>query len=238
MHIAICDDNVADRKQLERLLKRESDKRAAVSGVLYVDSYGHPESLLRNSMQYDVFFIDICNTEDITGVDVVNSLTALGNISPVILCSSKLNYHDFSLPERALFLDKPVKVAELSAVLDKAQQVKDSAAPVIELREEKGTYYVTEPDILYAVEENRHLRVTLKNGKEVLLNTSSQNFFSQVENYLSFFAPSIHSVVNARHIDHFHFHKITMCDGTVFKAHGQILSYARHVFNDIKSGNL
>ena len=28
MHIAICDDNVADRKQLERLLKRESDKRA------------------------------------------------------------------------------------------------------------------------------------------------------------------------------------------------------------------
>lgn len=26
MHIAVCDDNVADRKQLERLLKRESDK--------------------------------------------------------------------------------------------------------------------------------------------------------------------------------------------------------------------
>ena len=27
MHIAICDDNIADRKHLERLLSRESDKR-------------------------------------------------------------------------------------------------------------------------------------------------------------------------------------------------------------------
>ena len=33
MHIAICDDNVADRKQLERLLCRESDKRKADTGV-------------------------------------------------------------------------------------------------------------------------------------------------------------------------------------------------------------
>ena len=28
MHIAICDDNIVDRKQLERLLERESDKSA------------------------------------------------------------------------------------------------------------------------------------------------------------------------------------------------------------------
>ena len=31
MHIAICDDNVADRKHLERLLSRESAKRAGKS---------------------------------------------------------------------------------------------------------------------------------------------------------------------------------------------------------------
>ena len=40
MHIAICDDNVADRKQLERLLSRESDARMAQSGVFYTDSFG------------------------------------------------------------------------------------------------------------------------------------------------------------------------------------------------------
>lgn len=233
MHIAICDDNIADRKQLERLLKRESDKRAAVSGVLYVDSYGHPQNLLKNSMQYDVFFIDICRTEGLTGVDVVNSLTSLGNNSPVIMCSSTCNYHEAPLPERALFLDKPVKVAELSAVLDAAQKIKDSSVPVIELREDKGTYYVTEPDILYGIEENRHLVITLKNGRKVILNTTAPNFFSQVENYSSFFSPNIRTIINGRHIRHIRFFTLTMCDGAQFKCFGRILSYAKQIYADL-----
>ena len=37
MHIAICDDNIADRKQLERLLDRESDRRKGTSGVFFYD---------------------------------------------------------------------------------------------------------------------------------------------------------------------------------------------------------
>ena len=48
MHIAICDDNVADRKQLERLLKRESDKRASSTGIIYADSFGNASALLAN----------------------------------------------------------------------------------------------------------------------------------------------------------------------------------------------
>ncbi|MED9904013.1 MAG: hypothetical protein UFG06_07500 [Lachnospiraceae bacterium] len=236
MHIAICDDNVADRKQLERLLKRESDKRAASTGVLYIDSYGHPESLLKNSMQYDVFFVDICRTDGLTGTDVINSLTAQGNSSPVILCSSLIPYRtqEELLPERVLFLDKPIKAAELSSLLDEAQKIKDSAVPVIELREDKGTLYVTEPDILYAVEEGRHLVVTLKSGQTVMLTATAMNFFSQVENFPVFFAPNLHAVVNGRHIDHIRFHKIIMCNGTVFKAFGQILSYAKHIYADTR----
>ena len=71
MHIAVCDDNVADRKQLERLLKRESDKRAASTGIIYTDSFGNSTALLSNPMQYDAFYIDMCLTEGTTGTDVV-----------------------------------------------------------------------------------------------------------------------------------------------------------------------
>ena len=71
MHIAVCDDNVADRKQLERLLKRESDKRAASTGIIYTDSFGNSTSLLSNPMQYDAFYIDMCLTEGTTGTDVL-----------------------------------------------------------------------------------------------------------------------------------------------------------------------
>lgn len=228
MHIAVCDDNVADRKQLERLLKRESDRRASTSGILYADSYGHPESLLKNPMQYDAFFVDICHTGELTGVDVVNSLTALGSTAPVILCCSRLDYRSFSLPQRVLFLDKPIQAAALSAVLDQAQQLKDSAVPLIELREGSGTFYVTEPDILYGIEKKRHLTLSLADGRKVLLETSARNFFSQVEGYPSFLCPSLHKLINARHIRSIRFHRLSMCDGTVFHAFGRVLSYARH----------
>lgn len=236
MHIAICDDNVADRKQLERLLKRESDKRALHASVLYIDSYGHPDSLLKNPMQYDAFFIDICNTKGCTGIDVVHALTKAGSAAPVILCSSLIPYAEQkdALPERALFLDKPLKVAEISAVLDEAQKIKDSSVPMIELRENKGTHYVTEADILYAIEEGHYLMVTLQSGQKVSLRTSALNFFSQVENYPTFFAPNNHSVVNARHIARIRLHRITMCDGRKFSALGAVLSYAKQQYADTR----
>lgn len=234
MHIAICDDNIADRKQLERLLKRETDKRLAAGCVVYVDSFGHPQNLLQNSMQYDAFFIDICKTENLTGVDVVNSLTALGNTAPVILCSSEIDYHACELPDRALFLDKPIKAAELSLVLDEAQKIKDSAVPLIELREDKGTLYVTEADIMYAVEDARTLYITLTDGRTAQIADTAMNFFFQVEKYPSFFAPGTHSVVNARYISSIHFHKLTMKDGKAFKATGRILAYAKAAAAEFK----
>ena len=61
MHIAICDDNIADRKQTERLLGRESDRRAKTDNVLYIDSFGKQESVLVSPMIYDMFFIDMVN---------------------------------------------------------------------------------------------------------------------------------------------------------------------------------
>lgn len=99
MHIAVCDDNVADRKQLERLLKRESDKRAASTGIIYTDSFGNSTALLSNPMQYDAFYIDMCLTEGTTGTDVVNALTAQGVNAPIILCCSKINYREQTYPE-------------------------------------------------------------------------------------------------------------------------------------------
>lgn len=230
MHIAICDDNVADRKQLERLLKRESEKRAETSGVLYVNSYGHPETLLKNPMQYDVFFLDLCHTENTSCSDIVNSLTALGSMAPIILCCSKTDYRNFSFPERVLFLDKPIKAEELSSVLDNAQKIKDSSIPTIELREDKGTYYVTESDILYAIQDGYYLNIYLSDGRQVRLGTTAQNFFAELEHFPVFFSPNLKSVVNGRYIQKISFHKITMCDSRVFRASGSIMAYARQIY--------
>ena len=62
MHVAICDDNVADRKHLERLLSRESDKRAGTTNILYIDSYGDKDYFLKNQtpLKYNIIFMAMC----------------------------------------------------------------------------------------------------------------------------------------------------------------------------------
>ena len=237
LHAAVCDDNAADRKQLERLLKREADKRLAAGDVLYVDSYGHPDTLLQNPLQYDVFFVDIAHTPGADAVNIVNRLTAAGSSSPVVFCSSSIDYRALPLPSHVLFLDKPIKAAELSQCLDQAGENKKAAVPLIELREESGhTCYVTEPDILYAITQGRGLKVALKDGRTLMLATTAANFFDQVENYPVFFAPSRHSVLNGRYIQSIRLGRITMPDGTAFRAFGYILRYAENIHKQYPQG--
>ena len=83
MHIAICDDNIADRKQTERLLGRESDRRAKTDSVLYIDSFGKQESVLVAPMIYDMFFIDMVNDTPTTASSIVKALLATGVTAPI-----------------------------------------------------------------------------------------------------------------------------------------------------------
>lgn len=232
MHIAICDDNVADRKQLERLLKRESDRRSSTTGILYADSFGNAPALLSNPMQYDVFYIDMCRTDGVCGLDVVNGLLAKGVNAPIVMCCSLVNYRELELPSNVIFLDKPIRTEELSRSIDHALSIKSEAPSLIELREDKDTYYVTEPDIVYAVEEGMYVRVTLTDGRRINVVSTAMNLFSQIEMYASFFAPSQKIIVNGRHIGSLGLRKIVMKDGSVFKTSGKCMQYARYALEE------
>ena len=91
MHIAVCDDNVADRKQTERLLGRESDSRIRTTGNLYIDSYGNVESLKQAPMKYDLFFIDMTESGP-DGAETAALLRQMGVTSPIVLMISKIDY--------------------------------------------------------------------------------------------------------------------------------------------------
>lgn len=233
MHIAICDDNVADRKQMERLLARESDKRISTTGNLYIDSYGNADALLRASLTYDAYYIDMCHTEGMTGTDLVAALTAKGIHSPMFLCCSLINYRtlaDTTSQENISCLDKPIQVPALSESIDQALGFKKQAPVMIELREEEHTIYVTEPEILYGIEDGFHVVVTLTEGRSVRLSTSALNFFSQVEHFPVFMAPTDKVVINCRYIAKLGFHKAVMADGTRFKIHRDCMPYAKQMF--------
>lgn len=234
MHIAICDDNVADRKQLERLLKRESDKRASTSGILYTDSFGNAPALLANPMQYDVFYIDMCQTLGVSGLSVTMELISRGVHAPIVMCCSQTNYRNQDFPEGTLFLEKPIKVEELSKSIDLALSIKEKALPLIELRQDKDTVYVTEPDILYAKEEGRLTIVTLADQRKIALSTTAIQLFTEVESHPTFLLPAAKILINCRHILRFDARKAVMADGSVFKLPKGCFEYAKNAWEGLQ----
>ncbi len=227
MRIAICDDNVADRKQLERLLGRESNRRAATDGILFVDSFGNCQALLDCPQSYDCYFVDICDNPEFSGEMLMQILTQRGIHSPVVFMCSKVDYRTQNLLGQALYLDKAIKVAELTATLDTCLELLSHREHLIELRMEQETLYVREAEILYAIEQKKMLHIHLADNRVVECKISNANFFEEIESFESFLEPGDKLTINARHIREFHGKKITMSDGAVFKLPGKFLSYAQ-----------
>lgn len=232
MHIAICDDNIADRKQLERLLKKESDIRALKSEGFYVDSFGNTDALLRAPMLYDAFFIDMCNG-DITGLDVVQKLTDVGVNAPVILCSSKINYQEHTLPSNILFLDKPIKKDSLSDMIDHAITIKSQAVPHIELREESGEYYYAdEADIMYIIADGAYLKIHLTNGKILSVLSTLSNMYSQLTKYPMIMPVNNKTLINVRHLQALKGRKVHMSDETSYRILREYIKYIKTAITD------
>ena len=232
MHIAVCDDNVADRKQFERLIKRESDRRAAKDGILFADLFGNADSLLANPMQYDVFYIDMCKTPGTSVEQIVKALFEKGVRAPIVLCCSEINYRALSLPGNISYLDKPIRPEELSASVEHVLEVRKNAVPLIELRDEKETYYVTEPDILYAQEHILTIDIHLKDGRIIHTMDSALNLFSQLESFPTFLVPTTRVILNGRYITSLKFHRAVMSDGKTFKISSECMPYARKIFEE------
>ena len=167
MHIAVCDDNFADRHQMERLLGRESDKEGDSARMYYVDAYGSPEVMLSHPKAYDLFFIDMCRTEGLSSASIIQALREKGATAPFVLCCSDVDYRKMNFPEDVLFLDKPIKVDELRAVIAEAKKQKDSLPDQIELRDVLETIYANVSDVICARESGSDTMVRLSDGREL-----------------------------------------------------------------------
>lgn len=221
MHIAICDDNVGDRKQLERLLQRESDKRASCTGVLYVDSYGNISAVMQSPMLYDCFFIDMVSG-DTDGAKLVHLLREAGVTAPIVLCISSIDYKSsFATSKEDLqsiiFLNKPIRKEELSETLDRLILLSSDKEPTIELRGEKCTRYVTENDIIYAKEVSNYVHVYLKDGSTIQTASTIENFYSHLFSYNCYMPISNTCMINLFYLKSVSPTKLVLTDGTVLR---------------------
>ena len=205
MHIAVVADNVADRKQAERLLGRANTALAASIGTLFVDSFGDEESFLHACMRYDLFILDFDN-------DIPHSLEVAQKLkeknAPGLIAVCKHTDAPF-LHETAVqglyTLDKPILPASLHKLLcdihlelEKLQSTRD----LVELRTDTDTHYVSRSTILYAhAKEKEHRLSYYFTDGSVLESTGG---FDDLKRYLCDFDEFVirpdHLVVNKDHI--------------------------------------
>ena len=234
MHIAICDDNVADRKQLERLLGRESNQFAAEGSALYVDAFGNAEALLANPMQYDVFFIDVCHTNNVSSLSIAQKLRAKGVTVPFVLCCGDVNYREQDFEEGTLFIDKAIRVADLRAIIEQVKDLDAHAESMIELREKTGTVYLHERDFAYAYEKGFYTYVIQADGTLRELRSSAISFYEENESaHPSIILASSKVVLNCRYIREFVFpHTAVMTDGAKYHIQHSFWAYVQQMQKD------
>mgnify|MGYP001033515010 CR=1 FL=1 len=207
-------------------------------------AFGNAGSLLANPMQYDVFYIDMCKTPGVSAEAIVQQLQEKGVQGPLeklvekaggAVCGRMAILAEGDSQKRGdiSYLDKPIQADALSATIEHALSVKENAVPHIEIREDnKTTHYITEPDILYAVQDGMFVDIFLKDGKTLHILDNPLNLFEQWENFPSFLMPSSKTVINGRYIKALRFRKAVMTDGRVFPVAGDCLAYAKKVFQE------
>ena len=231
MHIAICEDNVADRKQSERLMDRESDKWIAAGKPIYTYTYGSIGSLIAGGVECDGVLIEIKETGGLNTRTAIADLRDRGLSSVFIVCMEEEKYIKDDYPEDTLYLRKPIRPEELHSILERVEALRSENKPKIELRGEGETLYIEEDEFLYARQEGTFTVVTLTDGRTVRSHGQIVSLYESIEDrYPKLFPANNKTIVNAAHITGSTFFKVYMTDGESFSLDG----YARKYLKTLK----
>lgn len=205
MHIALADSSPGDRKQMERLLSRESDKRKDTTGVFYIETYGSSASLLATPTVYDAYFLDVTD-EGNNSLDIALRIREKGIVKPIVFCRSIDFLTGKELPANSFIIEKPIKVDDLSRLLDEViEHNEKNRIPTIEFRNNKESYYLEERSIEYIKGEKYSVRIFMADGSEKTATGYIENVYSSVKGYDAFLPINNKTIVNMNHVTEFGF---------------------------------
>ncbi len=214
--IAVLDDDPADRKQSERLLSRERDERIKNGEVIYYDSYGSEEALLPYFMKYDLILIDVTKTTR-DGMMVAVDLLRKKADGKIVLYYDKIDYRaKYGDEEGISFMPKPLWQKDFAKLIDMAGAVRAGRKHRIELRGDKGTLYVTNDEVLYAVPRGYYVSVALTGDRSFHAMTDMASFFSLLDQD-EFMVLSGNRVINMGHVVENNGNSFKMSDGAVIR---------------------
>ncbi len=200
MHVAICDDNVADRKHLERLLSRESDKRRGTPNVLYVDSYGDQEHFLINPLKYNLIFMDMC-LERGTVEAIIEALVAVGYCAPLVLYSSQIDYTQIpNLPDFVVHARKPYIPEPLPRFLKLGDENVRGYVPTVTVHQNGVPIDVPKDELEYAIAEKGKTSLHLLDNTRVDIDENITTLRQLLEPYEEFERVNKNGIANFKFV--------------------------------------
>ncbi|MCR4690608.1 MAG: hypothetical protein K5739_04630 [Lachnospiraceae bacterium] len=205
MYIAIVADNIADRKQAERLLGRAGNTLSETTGLLYVSSYGDENAFLHECMKFDLFFLDFDN-------DIPHSVAVYEHFRELMapgiccICKKETDTVPENLDPSILLINKPIMTADLHAMILKAHEeigIKRNKETLIELRGDVDTKYVQRADLMYVDfdEEKRFLHYHLADGSILTMSGCHNDMNRSLGNLSEFSEKSRRYYVNSNFIN-------------------------------------
>lgn len=218
LHIALCDSDPGDRKQMERLLSRESDRRVNTTGVFYIDTFGGVDSIVNAALVYDVYFLDstdpLCDS-----YGIAKAIRDKGILSPIVFCISTIDYRQSGemLPN-TVFMNKPIKVAELTLVIEEViHQKQANYIPTIELRNQYEAFYVKEDEVAYFINKGYTTDVYFVDGNVREATTFFNSLRRDLATFSSFLMINKTTIINAKYVREYKLGKVIMNDGSEHK---------------------
>ena len=166
---------------------------------------------------YDGLFVDMISEEP-TGLEVAKLLVKAGVTKPIVLLSSSIDYKreyeesDFRA-DNIYFMNKPIKVAEITAMVDEIKKAQGDPIKTLELRGKDGTFYAKGDDIVCVKKQGSELIVFLQDGNQVHILSDIYNFYEQCIIFPQICPVSDKGLININHISKKSMFSVTMDNG-------------------------
>ncbi len=198
MYIAICDDQVAPRKHIERLLNREATLRHEESLVMYIDAFGLDFHAINAIKKYNAFFINAsCCTKQ--SHEIQDELRSHGCDAPIYFYNSADEYNQSSI----------------GLIVDAINATIKDQRPTIEIRTRTSTHYVLPEDIITIYRTDNGVSICLKDSDTLFVAKNLYHYIEALSTYPYFALTKSNYIYNKNYIAQKTFKKIVLQNNIV-----------------------
>ena len=177
LYIAVCDDNAADRKQIERLLDRENSFQKSNGNPLYFDSFGSKDSLMKTPNRYNLFLITASEDSELNGIAIANEIKQAGIDALIVMMCSPGRSEDLT-GSGFITKDKPITASDISELVSLAGTCANNKTPLIEIRCNGTTVFAKPEEFICAIASQKGfgLEIYLTGGRKYAATDTLDQF--------------------------------------------------------------